>query len=203
MPEASSVTSPRRRSRKDVYRKKLRKRRLRRAVAFAFLLLVSVVTCLFWQMQYPDLSYVQAMQQAWMYTNDMLSEGSEWIVHKYEYTFTDREAREKEQFQRDEEARLQRIAAERKAKAEARAREAEAKRIELEKKAMEAKLREQKAEEARLREIEQQNLERQRELARPWACNLPLSYVVHPRCRKLAKVSPIYDEDAVIASFLQ
>ena len=39
-------------------------------------------------------------------------------------------------------------------------------------------------------------------LRRPWACNLPLAYV-HPRCNRLAKLNPIYEETDLIHSFLQ
>jgi hypothetical protein len=40
-------------------------------------------------------------------------------------------------------------------------------------------------------------------LRRPWGCNIPLAYLFHPRCRRLAHQVPIFDLQALINSMLQ
>ena len=58
------------------------------------------------------------------------------------------------------------------------------------------------AEEAeRLRAEEE---ERQKALLhRPWACNIPFSYIFHSRCRRLANQNPVFDLQALVNSMLQ
>ena len=38
---------------------------------------------------------------------------------------------------------------------------------------------------------------------RPWGCNIPLAYLFHPRCRRLAHQNPIFDLHSLINSMLQ
>jgi hypothetical protein len=71
------------------------------------------------------------------------------------------------------------------------------------------------AERARLAALEEaehlarekaEELERQRQKAlmlRPWACNLPFSYLFHSRCRRLATLNPVFDLYGLVQSMLQ
>jgi len=57
------------------------------------------------------------------------------------------------------------------------------------------------AEEDRLRREE---AERQKALLhRPWACNIPFSYLFHSRCRRLANQNPVFDLQGLVSSMLQ
>jgi hypothetical protein len=56
-------------------------------------------------------------------------------------------------------------------------------------------------EEARLAAEEEER--RKALLHRPWACNLPLAYLFHSRCRRLAWQNPVFDVQALINSMLQ
>jgi len=223
-------------SRSDVYRKKLRKRRMQRA-AFLFVILGTLsLSAVHWQMNHAERSYPDAMEATYTTVKDA-----------YEYHFTNRTAaeqeaadiarREREQKAREaaelerkrkvaEAAEAKRLTieqiktqkeAERKRKA---AEEAEKKRkLTAEKKVAEEKAyretrlkEEEEARQSRLeeeRKVEEARMEAERlahyqeELRRPWGCNLPFSYVVHGRCRRLTKLNPMYSEEHLLNSFLQ
>jgi hypothetical protein len=38
---------------------------------------------------------------------------------------------------------------------------------------------------------------------RPWACNIPLAYIVHPRCFRLASEHPVFDLQALVNALMQ
>jgi len=247
----SSLIIEKKLSRSEIYKKKLRKRRMQRAALIFVILGSLLLSAVHWKTNHAEKSYPDAMKATYIDLKDI-----------YEYKFTNRTAeeqeaadlakREREQKAREAEERerkrkaaeaaeaerlrleqvrvqeeaerkrkaaeeaekeaekLRKLAAEKKAAEEKAAREREAAR---EKAAREQRFREE--EEARLRKeaqerkAEEARLEAERlakleeEMRRPWGCNLPFSHVVHGRCRKLAKINPIYNEDYLLNSFLQ
>lgn len=42
-----------------------------------------------------------------------------------------------------------------------------------------------------------------RALHRPWACNIPLAYIVHPRCRRLSKANPVFNLKELVDAMMQ
>jgi hypothetical protein len=40
-------------------------------------------------------------------------------------------------------------------------------------------------------------------IRRPWGCNIPLAYLFHAKCRRIATLRPIFDLQALINSMLQ
>lgn len=223
-------------SRRDLYRKKVRKQRMRRAAALGLVVLCAGGTVYQWKRQYPDKSLSEAIVAGFHSTSSefvsvvdsslyAIAEGMEstgtYVKDTFEYTFTDRKARE-------EAEAAERMEMEKRRKAEEAAAEKERLRIEAERKALEAKrLQEQKEreeaearrmrEEARRRELELQAIEAKKRaeeeairrseaehkaLERPWGCFLPLAYI-HPRCNRLAKIKPIYKDTDVLNSFMQ
>lgn len=40
-------------------------------------------------------------------------------------------------------------------------------------------------------------------MRRPWACNIPFAYLVHPRCYRLAKQNPIFDLQELVSNMFQ
>jgi len=56
------------------------------------------------------------------------------------------------------------------------------------------------AEEAKRREIEER---KRNKLMRPWHCNLPLSYILNSRCRKLSTANPVFDLKSLIDAMMQ
>eukprot|EP00980_Cylindrotheca_fusiformis_P031032 scaffold25736_cov117-Cylindrotheca_fusiformis.AAC.1 len=211
----SKLIASKRLSRSNLYRKKLRKQRQRRAICFLAVLIAVFLSAVHWKMNHSEKSYPDAMRATYYSLRDT-----------YEYSFTNRTAeeqaaaalaarleREKAQ-EAAERKRLEKLAAE-KAEAERKRmaeEEAERKRREAEEKAKaeEAeRLRLQEEEEQRLRLMEEERLEKERlakaneSLHRPWGCNLPFAHLAHSRCRKLAKSNPIYSEENLLNSFLQ
>jgi septal ring factor EnvC (AmiA/AmiB activator) len=223
--ETHEYRSPRRTTRKEQYRRRVRKRRIRRMVMLSFVALCGVATYFHWQINHPQRTYPEAMKAT---LNDIQT--YDWqgaVAHvkdPFEYTFTDRRKREETQKEREKRERMGREAKarqeeerkarereerqrqeelleEQKAKEEAQRREAEEKRLAEEK--GEALRREREAAERREREEAQRRVMAQREeMKRPWGCNIPLAYVVRSRCRKLAKSNPMYDESDLLNSFL-
>jgi hypothetical protein len=43
----------------------------------------------------------------------------------------------------------------------------------------------------------------QEEMHRPWACNIPLSYLMSRKCWKVAKANPVYDCNAITDVMMQ
>ena len=58
------------------------------------------------------------------------------------------------------------------------------------------------AEADRRRKLEEER-QRKEMLRRPWACNIPFAYLVHSRCNRLAKQSPLFDLQELILSLFQ
>jgi len=42
-----------------------------------------------------------------------------------------------------------------------------------------------------------------RDLHRPWACNIPLAYIVHPRCRRLSSANPVFNLKELVDAMMQ
>ena len=42
-----------------------------------------------------------------------------------------------------------------------------------------------------------------RALHRPWACNIPLAYIIHPRCRRLSKANPVFNLKELVDAMMQ
>ena len=210
----------RKKSRRSIYRKKMRKRRIRRFVAFSFILACFAASCWHWKANHPDKSYPEAMQ-ATFHSIDFKGRAVS-IKHRLEYTFTDRKVMEEsERIKLEEQARRAR---EQKARIEAKKKaQEEAERKRLEKVALEIKAKEeahkkeielrakeakkQAEEEARRRQLEleaeQRAMEERKALQRPWGCHIPLSYAIHPRCRRLTRLNPMYKETDIVNSFMQ
>ena len=60
-------------------------------------------------------------------------------------------------------------------------------------------LRRLEEEAARLAAEEQ----RRRELRRPWACNIPFAYIIHPRCRRLSSANPVFNLKELVDAMMQ
>lgn len=229
----SKLIVSKRLSRSDLYRKKLRKQRMRRAFCLLLVLATLCLSAVHWQMNHSEKSYPDAMKATYDSMKDT-----------YEYSFTNRTAEEREaaeiatRQEREKKARetaeLKRKAAEaerkrlekiatQKVKEEAEQKrkaqeEAERKRQLEAKKKAEAEAAEKqrrRQEEQHLRRLElERKAEEERLVAerrakdeenirRPWGCNLPFAHVAHRRCRQLAKTNPIYSEENLLNSFLQ
>jgi hypothetical protein len=52
------------------------------------------------------------------------------------------------------------------------------------------------------RKKRQEEIERREYLRRPWACNIPFAYLVHGRCKRLAKQNPLFNLQELIMSLL-
>jgi hypothetical protein len=211
-------TLSRRSSRSNLYKKKLRKKRARRALAAGVVFVSLLMSTIHWQVNHSQKSYPDAMKASYSSLKDTI-----------EYTFTNRSAeeqaaaelearlkQEKEEKEaaiaqkfREEKARKQREQyAAQKAKEEAEALrkkmavEEERKRMlaEEKKRAEEEAATRRQREEERLKKLAAAEKEASR---RPWGCNLPLAYTVHRRCRRLAKTNALYSEENILNSFLQ
>jgi hypothetical protein len=53
------------------------------------------------------------------------------------------------------------------------------------------------------RKVEEEAARQKFLLRRPWACNILLAYLVHPRCFRLAKHNPVFDLQELIYSMFQ
>lgn len=123
----SKLVIEKRLSRSDVYKKKLRKRRMQRAVAVLIILVCLLLSAVHWKMNHTEKSYPDAMKATYIDLKDI-----------YEYKFTNRTAEEQEvaDMARMEQERKEREAEarERKRKAVEAAKAAEAERLQLEQK---------------------------------------------------------------------
>lgn len=173
---ASRRSMSRRSSRRSLYRKKMKKRR-RRRLMMSFLALFSVLVCVFhWRVNYPEKSFADAMQTSLVNLQNLdLQQTQTYLVDQFEYTFTDRRAREEaeavERSRALEEQRRLKALREKKAREEAarkareeaerKAAEAEGLRIQKAKQEVERKAREEEArlaaakEATRLKEVEE------------------------------------------------
>jgi hypothetical protein len=218
-------------SRSNLYRKKIRKQRFRRAFCLLVVLGSALLSAVHWQLHHSEKSYSEAMEATYVSLKDT-----------YEYSFTNRTTEEQEGFEvalRLEREKKGRENAERKRKADEvdrkrqevlvaqRAREeteqkrkaekeAEGKRqlaakekaqVEAAERRQEEQQRLQRLEQDRKEEEERLEVERMAKekdsLRRPWGCNLPFAPFAHGRCRRLAKINPIYSEQNLLNSFLQ
>lgn len=102
----------------------------------------------------------------------------------------------KEQHEQERLAKIQ------KEKVEALARK-EAERLRTEKEAKERAAREREAQIKTFEAIAEEKERKRRALIRPWHCNLPLSYLVSRRCRKLSTTNPVFDLKGVVDSMMQ
>jgi hypothetical protein len=181
----------RRSSRRTLYRKQRKKRRARRLMMSSLALLCVLVTVFYWRIHHPDESIAGALLAFVVgLKNGSVKEVMTGIVEKFEYSFTDRKARE--ELIRQQHETLEKIENEKKARelADRRAKE-EAKRI-----VMEAKKLAQK-EAARILPKEKEHANAVQEEVfngqsnRNWGCNIPFAYLV-PHCWRLAKTNPIF-----------
>jgi hypothetical protein len=62
------------------------------------------------------------------------------------------------------------------------------------------KKKRKEAEAAKRREIEER---KKNALRRPWHCNIPMSYVLNAKCRKLSSANPVFDLKALIDAMMQ
>eukprot|EP00557_Chaetoceros_sp_GSL56_P008347 CAMPEP_0176504926 /NCGR_PEP_ID=MMETSP0200_2-20121128/16214_1 /TAXON_ID=947934 /ORGANISM="Chaetoceros sp., Strain GSL56" /LENGTH=809 /DNA_ID=CAMNT_0017904431 /DNA_START=88 /DNA_END=2517 /DNA_ORIENTATION=+ len=117
-----------------------------------------------------------------------------------------------EQKRHEEEAEQRRMAEE-KAAAEA-IRKAEEKAMRKKQEEMTLEEQKQKAEEEKKRQEAMQVMLREEEerkqlqlmheeMRRPWACNIPLTYLMSRKCWKVAKINPIYDCKAIIDAMME
>jgi hypothetical protein len=211
MPESQRQS---RKSRMSSYRKKMRRQRKRRLIVLLLFFLAAVGCTFYWQMRYPD----KSLQEV----STLLVEN---LKDQFEYTFTDRKAREEAERNRQKSA--QELEQEMKVREDAERKA----RIEAERRALEEQKRQQKIaenlraqEEQHIRELKEKEqaelnaltkaLEEEKtremrlrqeseELRRPWGCNLPLAYILNRRCRKLASLNPMYKETDLVHNFLQ
>lgn len=210
-------------SRRSVYRKKMRRKRMRRLVVLLFFFFVAACAGLYWKQYHPEKSLQQVST---LMVENLKSiefeELKQYAIDQYEYTFTDRRAREEADHQQE----LKKMAAQREREEKAKEESERRARQEVERLAAEEQRRQQKIaaelkvkEERRRRELEEakqeefkrlmRSVENERALKesearrRPWGCNIPLAYVVHGRCRRLASLNPMYNERDVVHSFLQ
>jgi len=173
----------RRSSRRTLYRKQRKKRRARRLMMSFLALLCVLVTVFYWRIHHPDESIAGALLAFVVgLKNGSVKEVLTGIVDEFEYSFTDRKARE--ELIRQQQETLEKIENEKEARelADRRAKE-EAKRIVMEAKA--ARILPEKEEYAVQEEVfnGQSN--------RNWGCNIPFAYLV-PHCWRLAKTNPIF-----------
>jgi hypothetical protein len=168
-------------SRRGIYRKRLRKRRIRRFVAFSVAMLCAGASYLHWQTNHPDKTYTEAMEETWKSSSEIAVKmweisskiavekwetsskiavekwetTSKYIKDQLEYTITDRKIRE--EATRLETERNTKLEKDTRAKKEAelKAREEAERRAAVERKRQEKLAVELKArEEARKRELE-------------------------------------------------
>ena len=177
MPDDRAATFKRRTSRRNIYRKKIRKQRRRRIAALTLAGVLVGMVVIHWKRNYADQSFLDA-------TSSMVQDA----FTRIEYAVTDRKAREDEEAFKAEQLRLKKeaerkareeeserkrqakIAADLKAKEEARQKELERKQQEEERKAKEAQRRKE------LEEIERES--------RSWKCKLPLATKRNPHCQR-------------------
>jgi hypothetical protein len=114
------------------------------------------------------------------------------------------ERKERERQLKEDEARkeLDRRAKGDKEKREREARDAvERQRKQKEKEDRKARKQKRKeAEERKRREIAER---KRRALERPWHCNVPLSYVLNKKCRKLSSANPVFDLKGIVDAMIQ
>jgi hypothetical protein len=168
-------------SRRVIYRKRLRKRRIRRFVAFSVAMLCAGASYLHWQTNHPEKTYTEAMEETWKSSSKIVvkkweisskiavekwetsskiavekwESTSKYIKDQLEYTITDRKTREEET--RLETERKTKLEKEMRGKKEVelKAREEAGRRAAEERKRQEKLAVELKArEEARKRELE-------------------------------------------------
>ncbi|KAG7363232.1 hypothetical protein IV203_026592 [Nitzschia inconspicua] len=203
----------RRTSRRSMYRRQRRKRRTQRLL-LSFFTLFSVLAAVFhWRVHYPDKNFSGAM--AATLSSFKFQDTMNFLKDQLEYTFTDRRKREEEEekariFAKAQRERRARELAARNAKMEAaRLAKEEAERKAKEEAERKARLKAAKEEEARLdaqRRLaeEEERLalakKHEKEIRRPWACNIPFAYII-PRCNRLADVKPLFQETDLV--FLQ
>ena len=210
-------------SRRSIYRKKMRRKRMRRLVVLLFFFVLAGCAGLYWKQYHPEksLQQVSTLMVDKVKSID-LQELKQYAIDQYEYTFTDRRDREEAQRKDDLKKKAAQKEREKKAKEDAERKA----RQEAERKAAEERRRKQKIaadlklkEEKRRRELEEAKQEEFRRLMksvekektlkaseerrRPWGCNLPLAYILHGRCRRLASQNPMYNERDLVHSFMQ
>jgi len=76
-------------------------------------------------------------------------------------------------------------------------------RLEQEEQERQERARREQEEEAARKRAEEAEAERQKMLHRPWFCNIPFSYLVHGRCRRLANDNPVFDLQSLVTMMLQ
>ena len=186
---------------------------------FAVVLSTVAVSCWHWKTNYPNKSYPQAMEATFQ-SLDWKATASR-VRDKLEYTFTDRLEREEAEKLAHEQhiSRERALQREREKKAKEEAERKAAEKRQRDKEEAERKRREEarrleidaqkRAEEAaRQQELERKAAAKREEeereaLIRPWGCNIPLAYIVHRRCRRLARLNPMYEESDLMNSFMQ
>jgi hypothetical protein len=179
----------RRSSRRALYRKQRKKRRARRLMMSFLALLCVLVTVFYWRIHHPDESIAGALVACVVgLKNASVKEVMTVIVDKFEFSFTDRKARE--ELIRQQQETLTKIENEKKARelADQRAEE-EVNRIE-----MEAQKATQKEAATILPEEQEHAMQEQvvnEQCNRNWGCNIPFAYLV-PHCWRLAKTNPIF-----------
>jgi hypothetical protein len=221
-------------SRRDMYRKKIRKRRMRRLAVVSLFTLGTAATVYHWQRNHSEKSYPEAMIASWQsasvvvgqsvdFAQYALADAAETLKDALESMLSDpiNQRKSKKLSEEQEQSRLP---------AEREAGHLEARRLQLQK---EKDVAEEKGQQERLLEVERQREQElqakleielklktetealiQQEakmradqelkaLERPIACYLPLASHIHPRCRKLAKLKPMFKDTDILNSFLQ
>lgn len=152
----------RKKSRKEIYRRKLRKRRMRRMVILSFVALCGAATVFHWQTKHPQKTYPGAMQATFSTLKENAQNLAIQIKDKYEYTFTDRLKREETQKEKELRERLEREKkAEEARKAREKAEREEKKRL-AEQKAKEMLALQKSKEEAERKAAEMKRLAEER-----------------------------------------
>jgi membrane protein involved in colicin uptake len=161
MPEFNEARSPRRSSRKDIYRKRRRRQRVRRFVALSFVLCCVGLVLLNWKQNYPEKTFQEA---AGVMVDDARFLNWETVKNRIEYAVTDRRVREEEEtekarraaeLKRQEEAERKRHQAELKRQAKLKVKEEAERLAAAERKRLEKIAAESKAQkEAHQREVE-------------------------------------------------
>ena len=212
-------------SRRDLYRKKMRKRRLRRLAAASMLTLLSASTVYHWQRNHSEKTYSDAMLHTWQSaarvfgdsvdaTLYAVADTAESIKETVEKLFSDPQKREIQEERNnkhaEEEGRSQieneRLEAlrlqqhkEHEETEEAATSLEEERQVKIDEEELNAKEKDTTIQQAAFK---QADLERN-SMQRPIGCFLPLASHIHPRCRKLARLKPMFKDVDILNSFMQ
>ena len=228
-------------SRRDLYRKKMRKKRLRRLAAASLVTLVAAGTVYHWQRNHMDKTYSEAMVDTWQSSARAIGEGvdatlyvvtdtaesikeaiEQWflsdsetkerttiIIHETEMERNSQTAKDDERSRLLLEAERRPLQSFHKEHEEAKKEETPTSLLDEERQAkMNGELISMTTKETVAARIPQESSttpaeQERRTLHRPIGCFVPLASHIHPRCRKLATLKPMFKDIDILNSFMQ